>query len=224
MNFLSSLPTSPYLNRRNFTARLMTALFILVSLAAVAFSQTSSLDGSIRVVDPNGSPVAGAAVIATNTAGNTRTNSLTDADGRFFFSGISGEAIIVVSAEGFARTERRVDLPAEAGIEITLYPQPVAAEVMVASSYLAGTAASLDEVPGAVERLDRQTLGSARVFGFSEALRKISGINVRDEEGFGLRPNIGIRGTNPTRSTKVLLLEDGLPLAYAPYGDNSSYY
>ncbi|MCA1634220.1 MAG: TonB-dependent receptor, partial [Acidobacteria bacterium] len=42
--------------------------------------------------------------------------------------------------------------------------------------------------------------------------------------GFGLRPNIGIRGLNPTRSTKVLLLEDGIPLTYAPYGDNASYY
>ena len=41
---------------------------------------------------------------------------------------------------------------------------------------------------------------------------------------FGLRPNIGIRGLNPTRSTKVLLLEDGIPLTYAPYGDNASYY
>ena len=40
----------------------------------------------------------------------------------------------------------------------------------------------------------------------------------------GLRPNIGIRGLNPTRSTKVLLLEDGIPLAYVPYGENASYY
>ena len=58
----------------------------------------------------------------------------------------------------------------------------------------------------------------------TEALRKAAGINVRDEEGFGLRPNIGLRGLNPTRSTKMLLLEDGIPLAYAPYGDNASYY
>jgi outer membrane receptor for Fe3+-dicitrate len=67
-------------------------------------------------------------------------------------------------------------------------------------------------------------LEGARVFNVSEALRKASGVHVRDEEGFGLRPNIGIRGLNPTRSAKVLLLEDGLPLAYAPYGDNVSYY
>ena len=50
------------------------------------------------------------------------------------------------------------------------------------------------------------------------------GVFARDEEGFGLRPNIGIRGLNPTRSSKVLLLEDGIPLTYAPYGDNASYY
>lgn len=224
MNFISDLPTGPKRNGRDLTARLLTTLFILASLAAAAFGQTSSNEGSIRVVDPNGSPVAGAVVTAVSSAGNSRVNAVTDSDGRFSFSRLRGETIIVISADGFARTERRIELPAQSGIEIVLYPQPVAAEVMVASSYLAGTAASLDEVPGAVERLDRQTLEAARVFDFSEALRKISGINVRDEEGFGLRPNIGIRGTNPTRSTKVLLLEDGLPLAYAPYGDNSSYY
>ena len=58
----------------------------------------------------------------------------------------------------------------------------------------------------------------------NEALRKVPGVVVRDEEGFGMRPNISIRGLNPTRSTKVMLLEDGIPLAYAPYGDNTSYY
>jgi Fe(3+) dicitrate transport protein len=65
---------------------------------------------------------------------------------------------------------------------------------------------------------------SGRALTVNEALRKVPGVTVRDEEGFGLRPNIGIRGSNPTRSTKVLLLEDGLPAMYAPYGDNASYY
>ncbi|MCA1589061.1 MAG: TonB-dependent receptor plug domain-containing protein, partial [Acidobacteria bacterium] len=82
----------------------------------------------------------------------------------------------------------------------------------------------LKDIPGSVERLDATTLENSRVLSPSEALRKLAGVHVRDEEGFGLRPNIGIRGTHPTRSTKVLLLEDGSPLTYAPYGDNSSYY
>ncbi len=78
-----------------------------------------------------------------------------------------------------------------------------------------------DEQP---QVLDQAELESARVLSVAEALRKVPGVVVRDEEGFGLRPNIGIRGLNPTRSTKVLLLEDGLPFAFAPYGDNASYF
>src|SRR5688572_13826478 len=87
-----------------------------------------------------------------------------------------------------------------------------------------GTPQKAEELPSSFMVLDASTLDAARVFTTSEALRKVPGINVRDEEGFGLRPNIGIRGINPTRSTKVLLLEDGIPLSYAPYGDNASYY
>lgn len=72
--------------------------------------------------------------------------------------------------------------------------------------------------------IEQQDLESAHVMTTNEALRKVPGVVVRDEEGFGIRPNISIRGLNPTRSTKVMLLEDGIPLAYAPYGDNASYY
>jgi Fe(3+) dicitrate transport protein len=81
-----------------------------------------------------------------------------------------------------------------------------------------------DQLPGSVTVIDQTELELNRVFTTAEALRAAPGVHVRDEEGFGLRPNIGIRGLNPTRSTKLLLLEDGIPFAYAPYGDNSSYY
>lgn len=87
-----------------------------------------------------------------------------------------------------------------------------------------GSPEKLSEIPGSGEIVDRQTLETSRVFTANEALRKVPGVTARDEEGLGLRPNIGIRGLNPTRSTKVTLLEDGIPLAYAPYGDNASYY
>jgi Fe(3+) dicitrate transport protein len=95
----------------------------------------------------------------------------------------------------------------------------VLAEVVVI-----GTRENLDRIPGSGAILDRDLLENARVFTINEALTKVPGVFARDEEGMGLRPNIGIRGLNPTRSTKVLLLEDGLPLAFAPYGDNASYY
>lgn len=80
------------------------------------------------------------------------------------------------------------------------------------------------EVVGGATAIQRDELEATRPLTTNEALRKLPGINVRDEEGLGLRPNIGVRGLNPTRSTKLTLLEDGVPLAYAPYGDNASYY
>lgn len=83
---------------------------------------------------------------------------------------------------------------------------------------------NLQTLPGSAYVLEQETLFKSHVFNANEALRKVPGVNVRDEEGFGMRPNIGIRGMNPTRSTKTLLLEDGIPLSYAPYGDNASYY
>jgi Fe(3+) dicitrate transport protein len=57
--------------------------------------------------------------------------------------------------------------------------------------------------------LSAEDLFDSHVVNVNEALRKVPGVFVRDEEGFGLRPNIGIRGMNPFRSTKVLFLEDG---------------
>ncbi|MBX9606043.1 MAG: TonB-dependent receptor [Gammaproteobacteria bacterium] len=87
-----------------------------------------------------------------------------------------------------------------------------------------GAAERLPELAGSATVLEDKELEAAHVFTVNEALRKVPGVQVRDEDGFALRPNIGIRGLNPTRSTKVLLLEDGLPLAYSPYGDNASYY
>lgn len=89
---------------------------------------------------------------------------------------------------------------------------------------IVGSRVNLDRIPGSAYTVDRDTLESSRVFTTNEALRKIPGLNVRDEEGFGMRPNIGIRGLNPTRSTKITLLEDGIPLTYAPYGDNATYF
>ena len=97
-------------------------------------------------------------------------------------------------------------------------------QTSMATVFVIGGEENLTSLGGAGQILGKKELEDSHVFTVNEALRKVAGVHARDEEGFGLRPNIAMRGLNPTRSTKITLLEDGLPLAYAPYGDNASYY
>lgn len=182
-----------------------------------------------RIADTSDAPLPGVVVEVRRLEGS-RTSALvtevaTDGAGRFVARGLPpGDYRLVAALGGFDRTT--LDVPAAAAdeVDLTLAPAAVSEEVTVRATRLAGIPEELRRLPGSIEVLDAETLAAARVFTINEALRKISGLHVRDEEGFGLRPNIGIRGLNPTRSTKVLLLEDGVPLTFAPYGDNATYY
>ncbi|MBA3600003.1 MAG: TonB-dependent receptor [Acidobacteria bacterium] len=175
--------------------------------------------------DENGSAIVGAAVEIKRQDVQFKKTATTNERGEFMFEKLrNGNFQIIVSASGFAQQVQAVNIGQTNTLRFILKPENIAEYVSVTSSYLAGTPETLVRTAGSIETIDKEILENARVFNFSEALRKVSGVNVRDEEGFGLRPNIGIRGTNPTRSTKILLLEDGIPLAYAPYGDNASYY
>lgn len=79
-------------------------------------------------------------------------------------------------------------------------------------------------LPGAAQVIDREELQIQRPFSIKEVLENVAGVNVVTEDVLSARLNIGIRGLNPRRSSRLLLLEDGVPLFLAPYGDPSASY
>lgn len=196
-------------------------------LAAAAVAQTPRGEIAGRVADPSGAVIPDALVRLEYRATGLENRARTAGDGSFRFAEPpAGDYTLEVTQSGFAPGRRSFRLRSGETVtfDIELQPATIAEEVRVSAGQIAGTPEHLERLPGSITVLSSAALTEARVFTTEEALRKVPGVHARAEEGFGLRPNIGIRGLNPTRSTRVLLLEDGLPLSYAPYGDNASYY
>ena len=81
------------------------------------------------------------------------------------------------------------------------------------------------KIPGTVDVINQKQLELLQPLSIQDALKTIPGINIRgDEGGLGSIPNIGIRGLNPSRSQKVLLLEDGAPIHPSLFISSASYY
>jgi len=167
-----------------------------------------------------------ASVTARRISTGVERRVAVNAEGAFSIPGLeAGDYEVNAIADGFAASLQRLTVVSgERRLRFQLRIGALTEDVVVVAGEIAGSHDRLRRLPGAVDIIDRETLEDSRVMTTSEALRRVAGVHVRDEEGFGLRPNIGIRGLNPTRSSKVLLLEDGIPFTYAPYGDNATYY
>ena len=213
------------LRRAVLLVLLAACLFALPTLSAAGQVGAAALTG--QVVDETGAAIPGALITVrrSSTASERRIES--DSEGAFSVSELAaGDYEITATSAGFAVAVQRVSLrPGEVRrIPLQLRVGGLTEDVVVVAAEIAGSHERLRRLPGSVDIVDRETLEKSRVMTTNDALRKVAGVHVRDEEGFGLRPNIGIRGLNPTRANKVLLLEDGILLTYAPYGDNATYY
>lgn len=82
----------------------------------------------------------------------------------------------------------------------------------------------LESVPGSYFLVDEKALQERRPFSVQEALSNVPGVHVVGENSFGLGVNIGVRGLDPRRTARTLLMEDGMPLFLAPYGDPAAHY
>jgi len=78
--------------------------------------------------------------------------------------------------------------------------------------------------PGSVAKIRKEDLELRQPVSTQDALKAVPGIVVREEEGYGFIPNIGMRGLDPNRSQKLLVLEDGVPVAPGLFLANESYY
>lgn len=83
---------------------------------------------------------------------------------------------------------------------------------------------SILQIPGSGSLISKELLEKFEYDDIHRVLFQVPGVYFREEDGYGLRPNIGIRGANSDRSGKVTLMEDDVLLGPAPYSAPAAYY
>jgi Fe(3+) dicitrate transport protein len=87
-----------------------------------------------------------------------------------------------------------------------------------------GSTTNAQAATGAAQYIGEEELAKFVYSDIQRVIRQIPGVSVQVEDGYGLRPNISIRGVATERSGRITLLEDNILIAPAPYSAPSAYY
>lgn len=197
------------------------AFMLLISFNAMANSGSTAgiqIKGTIKA--SKGEPVSYAHVVIEGTNKGTYTNE----SGEFILENCkAGNYNLKISAVGYKSIVKPIEVGNGAPVNLDLqfedevYPMP---QITV----IAEKDRLLTKVPGSVSYVGPKEMNLLQPLSGNEVFRRVAGVHVVDEEGIGMRANIGIRGLDPDRSRNVLVLEDGIPVALSPYGEPELYY
>ncbi|MCH8569186.1 MAG: TonB-dependent receptor [Balneolales bacterium] len=201
-----------------FNTPVLVFCFLCIAFIPQSYAQnTASVEGS--VTNSRGELLPGVNIIIDGTTTGTATN----ARGAFILEGLQpGEYVFIASYVGYQKEQLAVVLSAgdRKEIQFTLSRSFDMPQITV----IGRQPQRLERVPGSAAVITEAQIANIAPVSSHEVFRRIAGVHAVEEEGLGLRANIGIRGLDPSKSRSVLMLEDGIPVALAPYGEPEMYY
>ena len=198
-------------------------LYVLICSISLGDDHDFNLSGTVYR-DGTKIPLQGANVLYVNKAGD-EFGASTDVNGRYEISSVpGGDYTVTISFIGY--DDYRKSILIESGkkyqIDAILSIEPI---LMAKLEIISEIDAPYQDLPGAATVMDMQTLKLVNPIGTQEMLEYVPGINGFADDGIGnSRISIGIRGLNPRRSSRVLILEDGIPIQPALYVYPNMYY
>ena len=129
---------------------------------------------------------------------------------RIFKRGLGVLFLMLFSSPVFAADDKSADQAAN--------------DILMREVSIIGSKYNVKDIAGSAAFLDVQDIREQNVDDINRILRRVPGVNLREEDGQGLFPNISLRGVDSARTSKVTVMEDGILMAPAPYSAPSAYY
>ena len=198
------------------------SLIITIFLSA-AFLNGSQITGKVSQKG-NNTPLQGANVLFVSGDG-AEFGASCDVNGVYKVEDIvKGEYKVIVSFIGYEDFRDNVQIEEDKSytINASLSISPI---LMAKLEIISKAENPYEDLPGAATVIDAQALKKINPIGTQEILEYVPGVSGFADDGIGnSRISIGIRGLNPRRSPRVLILEDGIPIQPAVYVYPNMYY
>ena len=194
----------------------------LILLISFTFSQSliiNVIDGNTKI------PLKDSNVILMDQDGNNWGNS-SDENGDCYFNNLeNGKYTVLISYIGYEDYKTDID------INNSLIDAKISCELSISSilvpelNIISERGSRYKTLPGAASILNQMQIRKINPIGTQELLEHVPGIHTFSDDGIGnSRISVGIRGLNPRRSSRVLILEDGIPIQPALYVYPNMYY